>query len=47
MLISRDGLSDFRAVRAPARLDADEIIVSAATAAALGVADGDRLRAAP
>jgi arginine/ornithine N-succinyltransferase beta subunit len=46
MLISRDAIGEFRAVRAPARPDGDEIEVSAPTAAALGVGDGDRIRAA-
>jgi arginine N-succinyltransferase len=47
MLISRDALGDFRAVRASASLEGEEITVSASTATALGVTDGDRLRAAP
>jgi arginine N-succinyltransferase len=47
MLISRDAIGDFRAVRAPATLEGEEIVVSASTAMALGVADGDRIRAAP
>jgi len=47
MLISHDALHAFRAVRAPASLEGEEIMVSAQTAAALGVGDGDRIRAAP
>jgi arginine N-succinyltransferase len=47
MLISRDAIGEFRAVRAPAHLEGEEIAVSVSTAAALGVTDGDRLRAAP
>jgi arginine/ornithine N-succinyltransferase beta subunit len=47
MLISRDAIGEFRAVRAAATLEGEEIGVSASTAAALGVTDGDRLRAAP
>jgi arginine N-succinyltransferase len=46
-LISRDAIGDFRAVRAPASVDDDEVKISAEAAAALGVGDGDRLRSAP
>ena len=47
MLISRDAIGDFRAVRAKASLDGDEITIAAETAAALKLSDGDRIRAAP
>jgi arginine N-succinyltransferase len=46
MLISRDAIGDFRAVRAPASLDGEDISISAPTAAALGVVEGDLLRTA-
>jgi arginine N-succinyltransferase len=46
MLVSRDAIAQFRAVRAPARLEGEEIMVSADTACALGVGDGERLRVA-
>jgi arginine N-succinyltransferase len=47
MLLSSDAIGDFRAVRAAASVDGEVVTVSAATAAALGLSDGDRIRAAP
>jgi len=46
MLLSSDAIGDFRAVRAAASLDSEVVTVSADTAAALGLSDGDRIRAA-
>jgi arginine N-succinyltransferase len=45
-LISRDAIGQFRAVRAPASLDGDEIRLSVQTAAALGVVEGEPIRVA-
>jgi arginine N-succinyltransferase len=46
MLISREGIADFRAVRAQIRLDGEQATMSAQTAEALRVRDGDGIRAA-
>ncbi len=47
MLVSRDAVNGFRAVRAPVAIQGDEARVNALTAQTLNIAEGDMIRVAP
>ncbi len=47
LLVSRDAVSGFRAVRAPVAISEDEAQVDALTAQTLNIADGEMIRVAP